>query len=326
VKRKDPAAVLAKKRDALVSRTATALQMPVAEARRLLLMERRQSLRLNPLKAGAEDTLERLRTLGWSGSSFNWVPEGYSIDTGATEVRDSSLVADGVVYIQNAASWLPVIALDVQPGERVLDVCAAPGGKTTHLAARAAGQASIVANDNSRARLMKLQATCRRLGVENIQYTLYDAQMLVRKLDGQLFDKILLDAPCSGEGLMRLDRDKDFASWSVAHIKRLQQLQKRLLVQAWQLLKPGGTLVYSTCTMAPEENEAVIDYALRTLESVEMQELPWTEVNLPNKVAPVTVWNGRSFNPAIQHCLRLQPSRDAEAFFICLLTKNQGDS
>jgi tRNA (cytosine49-C5)-methyltransferase len=210
------------------------------------------------------------------------------------------------------------LALDPQPQERILDVCAAPGGKTTHLAALASNQAYITANDNSRARLQKLQSMCQRLQADIERFTLFDATQLARRLDGDQFDKILIDAPCSGEGLMRLDRDKDFDSWSVAHIKRLQQLQKRIVGQAWQLLRPGGVLVYSTCTMAPEENEAVVDYALRALDGVEL--MPLTS-GLTNTVPAVQQWNGKQLNPALAGCLRLKPGRDVEAFFVCKLQK-----
>lgn len=316
--RLSPAEKLARKRAALVERTALALDIDGAAARELLLTPRRQSVRLNPLAAEPAGTLRAMRQLGWQGEPYGWTADGYTIEAGGEALRDSPLAAEGKLYIQNAASWLPVLALDPRAGESVLDVCAAPGGKTSHIAALAGNRAGITANDNSRARLMKLQATCQRLQANIDRYTLYDAQHLARKLDGSQFDKILIDAPCSGEGLMRLDNDKDFATWSVAHIKRLQSLQKRILSQAWQLLRPGGTLVYSTCTMAPEENEAVIDYALRALDGIRLEPL---EQELPNRLPAVATWNGKPFNPAVQGCLRLRPSQDIEAFFVCVLTK-----
>lgn len=118
---------------------------------------------------------------------------------------------------------------------------------------------------------------------------------------------------------MHYGSDKDFATWSVAHIKRLEQLQRRILTQAWQLLKPGGTLVYSTCTMAPEENEAVIDYLLRKQPGAAVQPLPF---NLPGTHPAVLTWNSRSFSPSISQCLRLAPSTTTEAFFVAKLTKS----
>ena len=319
MKRSNPAEKLAKKKQTWISRTASILGISEVQAKDLLTIERRQSLRLNPLVA-YDRPLDELMQAGWQGQQYAWMADGYTIDQGATAIRDSQAVNAGAVFIQNAASWLPVLALDPQPGEIILDVCAAPGGKTSHIAAITGNKARITANDNSRPRLAKLQANLTRLGARIERYTLFDATSLARKLEGQHFDRILIDAPCSGEGLMRLDRDKDFASWSVAHIKRLQQLQKRIITQAWQLLAPGGTLVYSTCTLAPEENEAVIDYLLRSQDDAHTVAL---DMSLPNRVPAVLSWNDRLFSPALADCLRLQPSPTIEAFFVCKLRKDK---
>lgn len=313
-----PEQKLETKREAWLMRTAKALDIRVAEARELLSQERRQSIRLNPLIANPADIVAQLPAIGWSGHAYSWIENCYTIEEGALAIRDSSVVEKGAVFVQNAASWLPVLALAPKPGERILDVCAAPGGKSSHIAAITGNQSRLWVNDNSRPRLLKMQANLKRLRVLVKDCTLYDATQLSRKLKGITFDKILLDAPCSGEGLMRYDRDKDFMTWSVAHVKRLQQLQKRILVQAWQLLEPGGTLVYSTCTMAPEENEAVVDYLLRTHPDASIEPI---SIDISNKVPVLQSWNSKSFNPSIEGCLRLKPSKDIEAFFVCKLKK-----
>ncbi len=315
---KSPEQKLQAKREAWIERTALVLGISDGDAISLLRTKRRQSLRLNSLKGDTTETLHELKGLGWQGHAYGWYDEGFTIESDPLVVRDSQAVQEGRVFIQNAASWLPVLALDAKPGEAILDVCAAPGGKTSHIAALTSNNAHMWANDNSRPRLAKLQANMRRLGADIEQYTLYDATALARKLDGQQFDKILLDAPCSGEGLMNLDNNADFATWSVAHVKRLQQLQKRILVQAWQLLKPGGTLVYSTCTMAPEEDEAVVDYLMRSQKDVQVVPL---ELKLPNRVQTVKEWNGKAFAPELQGCMRLKPSDTIEAFFVAKLKK-----
>jgi tRNA (cytosine49-C5)-methyltransferase len=307
----------AEKRSVLVERTRLALGVSVEETERLLSLPRRQSVRVNTLKAHTH-VVEELMALGWSGKQFEWFRDGYTIETGLTDIRDSELFASGQVYIQNAASWLPVLALDPQSGETILDICAAPGGKTSHIAAAAKNQALITANDNSRPRLARLRANLERLGVNNVEYTLFEASQLVRRLEGRQFDKILLDAPCSGEGMMSLSRNKDFDAWSVAQIKRLQQLQKKIIMQAWQLLTPGGTLVYSTCTMAPEENEAIIDYLLRRADDAAVKLL---NIELPNRATPVMEWNGRTFDERVADVARLKPSEDIEAFFVAKLVK-----
>lgn len=309
---------IALKKQQWVGRTAAVLGVSEETTRHLLSIERWQSIRINPLVADAQEVLGQLKELRWSGEPFAWSNGCYSVLEGLQAIRDSGLAQNGSLYIQNAASWLPVLALDPQSGDSILDVCAAPGGKTSHIAAITDNQAHITANDNSRPRLAKLRSNLQRLGVQNVEYTLFDATQLARKLEGRQFDKILLDAPCSGEGMMSLNNNKDFTTWSVAHIKRLQQLQKRILIQAWQLLKPGGTLVYSTCTMAPEENEAVVDYLLRHNDGVEVRAI---KTSLDNRVAPVLTWNNKTYDDRLQFALRLIPSPQVEAFFVCKLTK-----
>jgi NOL1/NOP2/sun family putative RNA methylase len=313
VKKNNSSDKLIRKRQAWLTRTTEILSVDMDKAEHLLRVERRQGIRLNSLKPLADSEMP-----AWLGGQYAWMPDGYALNTSVADIRDDKRIIEGQLFIQNAASWLPVLALDPKPGDIVLDVCAAPGGKTSHIAAITDNQAIIWANDNSRPRLAKLRSNMDRLGVNIAQYTLFDAAQLARRMDGQRFDKILLDAPCSGEGLMNLDNNKDLATWSVAHIKRLQQLQKRILTQAWQLLKPGGTLVYSTCTMAPEEDEAVVDYVLRSHSDAKIT--PFF-VNLPNAVPPLTSWNGKSFRPALGGALRLKPSSDIEAFFVCKLQK-----
>ncbi|HET7302097.1 MAG TPA: RsmB/NOP family class I SAM-dependent RNA methyltransferase [Candidatus Saccharimonadales bacterium] len=306
------------KRATWIARTASALNLSEPQTRELLEIPRQQSIRINTLRDDDHDTLTKLEEQGVIGGAFEWAPNGYELCVPVQEIRDNPLVLEGKVFIQNAASWLPVLALAPKAGERILDVCAAPGGKTSHIAALTNNQAELWANDNSRARLAKMRANFDRLGVHSVNTTLYDGTQLSRKLQGQQFDRILLDAPCSGEGMMQLGVAKDFATWSVAHIKRLQHLQKQLIMQAWQLLKPGGTLVYSTCTMAPEENEAVISYLLKRADDATVQPLSFI---LPNITKPVMHWNGRDFDTRVGGCLRLKPSKNIEAFFVCKLQK-----
>ena len=309
------------KKAALIERTSLALNITNDQAIELLSVQRQQSIRVNTLKAPLNETLASISELDAHTEPFAWMDNGFFVSHGLKALRDSPLTIDGSVYIQNAASWLPVLALNPQPCESVLDMCAAPGGKTSHIAELSANVASITANDNSRPRLHKLQSNLTRLGVQNVEYLLHDATRLSHKLGEAQFDKILLDAPCSGEGMMALDSRKDFESWSVAHIKRLQQLQKKLIVQAWQLLKPGGTLIYSTCTMAPEENEAVLDYLLRHNDDIEVASLDEYRSQLPNAVNAVTTWNDKQYDERVKDALRLKPSAKVEAFFVAKFTK-----
>lgn len=278
-----------------------------------------QSVRINPLKNDSMETLAAMRNLGWQGEPVSWCDDAFTISAGYEQLRDSKLADQGLIYIQNSSSWLPVVALEPQPGERVLDVCAAPGGKTSHLAALMHGEGRIAANDNSRPRLMRLQRNLERLGV-SATYTLHDATRLAHHFEGQQFDRILIDAPCSGEGLVDLDDAKSLDTWSVAHIKRLSQLQKRIISQAWQLLAPGGTLVYSTCTTAPEENELIIDWLLRRMPDAQLADI---SIDNPLLSPGVTSWQSREFNPDLHQTRRMLPNNAGrELFFLAKLTKH----
>lgn len=308
-KRKDIAAARANRRQAWIMRTMQWSGLDEATVTELLHTPRTQSLRVNPLRGGIAPKDE---------AAINWCVNGYTLTRGQADYAEA--VAAGQVYIQNAASWLPVLALDPHPGERILDMCAAPGGKSSHIQAITDNQAELVCNDNSRPRLMKLQANLRRLGVA-AEYLLADATKLSRRDDLGQFDKILLDAPCSGEGLMTLrpEDDKLFDSWSVAHIRRLSNLQKKLITEAWRLLRPGGTLVYSTCTMAPEENETVVAYLLRRQPDAALMAMNLPE--LPNRAPAVQQWNNRDFSHDMSACLRLTPGELTEAFFVAKLQR-----
>ncbi|MDO4780872.1 MAG: RsmB/NOP family class I SAM-dependent RNA methyltransferase [Candidatus Saccharibacteria bacterium] len=309
-KRKNIAAARANKRQAWIARTIQWSGLDEATVTELLQRPPTQSLRVNPLRGGVAPKDEM---------AIDWCLNGYTLTHDQDNYAEA--VTEGRVYIQNAASWLPVLALDPLSGERILDMCAAPGGKSSHIQAITDNQAELICNDNSRPRLIKLRANLQRLGVE-ADYLLADATKLSRRDDLGQFDKILLDAPCSGEGLMtlRLEDDKLFDSWSVAHIRRLSDLQKKLITEAWRLLRPGGTLVYSTCTMAPEENEAVVAYLLRRQPDAALMAMNLPE--LPNRAPAVQQWNNRDFSHDMSACLRLTPGELTEAFFVAKLHKS----
>lgn len=305
-KRKDITAEREKKRSLWISRTMQVTGYDEGAVASLLSTHRTQSLRVNSLKPGFDSS--HLQPVEWCGDGFE-LPKDYETNEEAA--------ANGQIYIQNAASWLPVLALVPRPLDAILDVCAAPGGKASHIQAITGNQSQLTCNDNSKPRLLKLQRNMERLDA-HATYTLCDATRLSRTFQPETFDKILLDAPCSGEGLMTLDDMKLFDSWSVAHIRRLSDLQKKILSESWQLLKPGGTLVYSTCTMAPEENEAVMDNFLRKNPDAALQPVDFP---LENRILVLTSWNNKLFANDLSHCMRLAPGKLTEAFFVAKLVK-----
>ena len=316
-KRKNQDDTRARKAIQFIERASMALEIDLGTLTRLFSTDLSQSVRINPLAGSPSETLTAMKKLGWKGKSIDWCENGYTIEQGFEALRDSDLITHGYIYIQNRSSWIPIIALQPQPGESILDMCAAPGGKTSHIAALIQNTGRLVANDNSRPRLLKLQANMERLG-SKAEFILHDATKLSKQIGDQQFDKILLDAPCSGEGLINLNRPQTLDSWSVAHIRRLASLQKQLILQAYLLLKPGGRLVYSTCTLAPEEDEMIIDWLLRKQSSACTVR---PDLRPEGTVAPVLEWNGKSLDASLKNALRIIPEDGSEAFFTCIIEK-----
>ena len=206
------------------------------------------ALRFNPLK-GQQPSLPFVM------QSVPWEPMGYYYDP---EARPGlhPLHEAGVYYLQEASAMAPVTLLDPQPGERVCDLCAAPGGKTTQIAGRMAGEGFLLCNEINPKRAKILSRNIERMGVANALVTNEHPKNLADRYEG-FFDRVLVDAPCSGEGMFRKE-EAAVTDWSKETVLMCANRQKEILQSAAKLLKPGGRLVYSTCTFAPEENEQVV--------------------------------------------------------------------
>ncbi len=187
----------------------------------------------------------------------------------------TSLAEEGKIYIQNLSSMVPVFMLDPQEGERILDMCAAPGSKTSQMAVMTRGNAQIVAVENNKNRVFKLEDNLRRQGIKNVEVIYNSGVGLEKKyaLFTEYFDKVLLDAPCSNEGLICLTEPRTFEYWNPKQPKKLAKLQKKLISSAINMLAPGGSLVYSTCTFSKEENEEIVAWVLQRYKNMSMQEV-----------------------------------------------------
>lgn len=223
----------------------------------------------------------------------------------------------GYYYVQEISSMLPPLALDPKPGEFVLDLFASPGSKTTQIAAKMENQGTIIANDLKIGRISILVSNLEKAGVTNTVVTRKDAIAFAAKLSGTdfKFDKILLDTPCSGEGTLR-SSPKTFQMWNKKMIGKLSRQQKKFLAFAVKLLKVGGTLVYSTCTHAPEENEEIVDFALKNFP------LKAETLNLPLKCREgVTSWQDKDYHKDTNKACRIYPhDNDSEGFFVSKFT------
>lgn len=216
------------------------------------------TIRVNTLRISRDALAARFTELGHGVRPTRISPVGLVLDKSGA-ITELPLFREGAFYVEDEAAQLVAPILDPQPGESVLDACAAPGGKTTHLAALMQNRGEIVAVDNQAARLRLVEDNCRRLGIDIIRTIRADGTASPSKhLSGRLFDRILVDAPCSGLGVLRRHPDGKWRKEAEV-LSQHQARQRRLLDQACRLLRPGGVLVYSTCSSEPEENERVID-------------------------------------------------------------------
>lgn len=258
------------------------------------------ALRFNPMKG------ER-PVLPFVGAPVPWEPEGFYYDP---ETRPGLHVYHeaGVYYLQEASAMAPVALLDPKPGERVCDLCAAPGGKTTQIAGRMLGQGFLVCNEINPKRAKILSRNIERMGVANALVTNEHPETLASRFPG-FFDRVLVDAPCSGEGMFRKE-EAAVTDWSQETVQMCARRQREILDSAARLVRPGGRLVYSTCTFAPEEDEETVAAFLEAHPDFtpEPVEAPWF---VPGENASYRMWPHKLLG---------------EGHFAAVLRKTQGES
>ena len=277
---------------------------------------RQYGLRVNTLKTTAKELQQtapfsavRLEPVPGTPAGFRYLKE--EIDPGRLPYYQA-----GLYYLQEPSAMLPAALLGIRPGDRVLDLCAAPGGKSTAAAAALAGDGLLVANDISASRCKALLKNLELFGAGNICVTNAVPARLAEQLPG-FFDRILLDAPCSGEGMFRKDA-ANARAWSLQKVQECAAIQKSLTDVAVSMLRPGGSLLYSTCTFSPEEDEQVIAYLLSEHPEMELCEIPWQE----------GFTSGRSDLAEggfpLERCVRLFPHKGGwEGHFLALLHKKE---
>ncbi len=277
------------------------------------------TFRVNTLKADPIKVAADLAAAGFELQPANFYSAAFILQNKSLgELSEQPAYKNGELYVQNLSSMLPPLILDPQPGDKVADLAAAPGSKTTQLAALMQNEGLILANDASTIRLYKLKANLEQQGVTCVQTTRGLAELMWRKNQSQ-FDRCLVDVPCSMEGRIRLDRPKTFEKWSLKSIKQLAKRQRQMLRSAVTMTKPGGTIVYSTCTLAPEENEAVVDWVLQKSEGAVVIE-PIQLAGVPFS-AGITEWEGSQFDLQVAHTARVLPDGIFEGFFVAKLRR-----
>lgn len=307
------------KRRQFLARAARILQLPDRRVEELFCKSRGASVRVNRLSSlPPESILEQVARHRIEIEPLPWCPHAYVLHSPKHLVGQSELFQDGHLYIQNASSLLPPLVLDPQRGEAILDVCAAPGGKAAHIAAIVENDCELWLNDLIKPRLDRLREVVATFGLRPAQITDIAGQYVDKAIDRR-FDRILLDAQCSAEGRIDLRRNDALALWSTERIEHCGRLQQRMLVSAFKLLQPGGTLVYATCTLAPEENEAPVSHLLTHNPHAHLAPI---DLELPQARKPLRSWGGVAFHQELQHARRIAPDTLTEAFFVAKIVKD----
>ena len=229
---------------------------------------RHYGLRVNTNKISVEDFL---KIAPWPLTPVPWIPNGFYYDGDAIQPSKHPYYFAGLYYLQEPSAMTPASRLPVEPGERILDVCAAPGGKATELGAKLKGEGVLIANDISNSRARGLLKNLELFGIGNMMVISEEPGKLVEYFP-EYFDKILIDAPCSGEGMFRKDK-KMVKAWEEHGPEFFSKLQRSIITQAAAMLKPGGMILYSTCTFDPLENEQTVEYLLETCPEFEICEM-----------------------------------------------------
>jgi 16S rRNA (cytosine967-C5)-methyltransferase len=269
------------------------------------------TLRTNTLKMSREDLIEKLRAKGVMSFPTQFSEEGIVLNN-PPPISELPFLKEGFYIIQDEASQLVTTLLDPKPGERILDVCAAPGGKTTHIAQRMRDEGEIYALDLTKGKLAMIEEGCHRLGIKIVKTMKGDGAQSLSFPEGLKFDRILADVPCSGFGTLQRNPD---LKWKKGEedLKRLSELQSSILRNISSYLKDGGALVYSTCTVFHEENEDVVERFLNEYPNFRLYQI---DKILPKKCHSF-IKNG--------YCKTFPPREGMDGFFVARLVKKFGN-
>lgn len=271
------------------------------------------TLRVNTLKYDIQSLMKYFKENNIKFERVSWYNDALVIkNADEKKLQKLDIYEKGYIYIQSLSSMVPPIALNPIPGEKVLDLTAAPGSKTTGLAALMKNEGYILANELDKIRCERLKYNVEKQGAKIIEVVNGRGEKVGDKYS-EYFDKVLLDTPCSGEGRFVVGRLATYRDWSPKTVKELSKLQKKLFESAYKALKPNGIMVYSTCTLNEEENELILDWALKNFD-IKLVDI---DVEIKDAQKAFNEDKDKSVNKAI----RILPSKDTEGFFVAKLVK-----
>ena len=278
-----------------------------------MLGERNTTLRINTIKYNIQELMKYLREKNIKFERVSWYNDALIIkNANEKEIQKLDIYEKGYIYLQSLSSMVPPLVLNPKPGEKVLDLTAAPGSKTTQMAAMMKNDGYILANELDKIRCERLQYNVEKQGA-NIVEVINNRGEKVGEEYQEKFDKVLLDAPCSGEGRFLGNNVGTYRNWSRRTVRELAKLQKKLFKSAYTALKPNGMMVYSTCTLNKDENENVLQWAIENF-NVKLLDI---NIDFKEKMQGFNDGLDGSINKAI----RILPSKNMEGFFVAKLKK-----
>lgn len=272
--------------------------------------ERYTTLRVNTITYDIQELMRYFKEINIKFERVPWYQDALIIKNATEkEIQKLDIFKQGKIYLQSLSSMVPPLVLNPKSGEKVLDLTAAPGSKTTQMAAFMKNQGYILANELDKIRCERLKYNVEQQGVTIVEISNDYGERIGAKYH-ETFDKVLLDTPCSGEGRFLASDAQTYRSWSTKKVLELAKIQKKLFKSAYEALKPNGIMVYSTCTLNLEENEQIIEWALEQFDNLKI--LP---IELELKEAQM----GLTSNT--KQAIKILPSKNMEGFFVTKMLK-----
>lgn len=276
--------------------------------------KRLTTLRVNTIKFNMEDLLKILQKENIEYENVEWYNDALIIkNADEKKIQNLDIYTNGYIYLQSLSSMIPPIILNPKKEEKVLDLTAAPGSKTTQMAAMMENDGYILANELDKIRCDRLKYNVHMQGAEIVEVINMPGENVGEKYPNT-FDKVLLDVPCSGEGRFLVSDEKTYKNWSTKQVQDLVEIQKKLFESAVEALKAGGEMVYSTCTLNLKENEEIVNYAIKNL-NVKVEEI---NIELKDKAKGIS----KGYDTCLKNTIRVLPNKYQEGFYVAKIIKN----
>lgn len=279
-----------------------------------MMNPRNTTIRVNTIKYNIQDLMRYFKEKNIKFERVLWYSDALIIKNATEkELQKLEIYEKGYIYLQSLSSMVPPLVLNPKKGEKVLDLTAAPGSKTTQMAALMENEGYILANELDKIRSERLQYNVKSQGAEIVEVINGRGEKIGNSYT-EYFDKVLLDTPCSGEGRFWLGKPMTYKDWSLKKVNQLAKIQKKLFESAYKATKRNGIMVYSTCTINKEENEYILDWAINNFD------IKLLEINLNIKEA--IKGDNTGLNSSIDKAIKILPSKNMEGFFVAKIKKN----